>query len=180
MHAFLRRQNLTPLLYAINVNIGRPRKREQAITAKDLFSFEYGIDILGNVHIQRPLPEEVRERLKPTETIRILNKDDYGYYRISDTETISKVYPRDTGVKLDLIISGSYNFRKMVARAFNMEQINRECYKIREKVSEHELTNYLNKKKYVQKDDIEKMVKFKKRVTSRKPSEPSFKLEEFL
>ncbi|MGC9091607.1 MAG: hypothetical protein ACP5I2_07835 [Fervidicoccaceae archaeon] len=152
----IRRKETNVLIYGINVNIGKPSKNAEAILAKDVLSIGLGLDILGDNHVVRGWSREMG-------TLRIFIKEEYSYRRISPSK-IDELYPKDTKVSKEYLISGSRKERMNAQRAFNYEQIGLETTRIRNKIDSGEIVEYISQKEYVKKDSrlLEKLLGAKK------------------
>ncbi|RLF98044.1 MAG: hypothetical protein DRN47_06080 [Candidatus Wolframiiraptor sp.] len=162
-------KNIDAFLHATNMNIGRPLKRAPVIPAKDVLSYGFGIDSLGENHLPPRIPEEARRRLggpriEEVKNLRIFNKEDYGYYKIQDKNTLRKIYPPDTNINLELLLDKSTHRRRTAQSMFNAEQISIETNRLKEVIKEKEVAKYLKKKEYI-KEEFKKITKIKKDLT---------------
>lgn len=163
----LKRQSLleNTFIYSLNLGPGKLPKSKDVVPAKDILSFGYGFDSIGGMHVQKKLPPEVRERILRSQNIfeyslRLFNKQDYGYYRASKPETIHKIYPGDSSIPPNILERS----RKIgnVDKLFNQEQLGLEAVNLRSVINQNsELLKYLGTKQYVEKNDIKILSKIK-------------------
>jgi hypothetical protein len=74
-------------IYGVNVNYSRVKVKYEKISARDLFSYFIGLDVMGVNHKRIPLPSEVVERIKrkdETKSYKLLNRYEYMYVDIKD------------------------------------------------------------------------------------------------
>ncbi len=158
-------------LYAINVSSGKMMHDVPVVKARDLLSFGYGFDALGDNHVRRTYPPAVIERMKQMaqergKAYRLFNNGDYGYYKTPDLSVLEKIYPHsDTSIPFD-------NFRVDNAKTrpsqilFNSERIGLETIKYRTLIDEEteKTASYFRTKTYVDDKDIKELEKFRKKV----------------
>jgi hypothetical protein len=156
-------------LYSINVNNGKMIKDASIVRARDILTFGFGFDALGDQHIRRVFPPDVakmiRERMiNSSPLIRLFNNKDYGYYKTSDLSMLENIYPKDeTSIPFD-------NFRVFNTKAkhsqtlFNSERIGLEAMKYQRLIIEEtdKTSDYFKTKKYVREKDIKDLVKFRR------------------
>lgn len=156
----LHRKDIDAFLYAINVNPGKPSKRGPAILAKDVLSIGFGLDAIGDNHIAlgRTPQQDIN--------LRLFNKDEYAYHKILP-ENIEEIYPEDTMISMEELISGPKSKRMDVQKMFNYEQIGIETIRVREKIDDREITKYVAHKPYVAKHEetLKILMKIKERKT---------------
>ncbi|HLC55914.1 MAG TPA: hypothetical protein VJJ23_01635, partial [Candidatus Nanoarchaeia archaeon] len=163
----IKRQNLLEksFIYSINLGAGKLPKTKEVVPAKDILSFGYGFDAIGGQHVRKKLSPEIRAKILSSKnmfenSLRLFNKNDYGYYRATKKETIEGVYPKDSSIPLAILekIKSNSNVDKL----FNQEQQGFEAVNLRTIIKEeHKLLSYLNKKKYVEKNDIKMLENIK-------------------
>jgi len=147
LHQTLRREGSVALLYAINLGPGMPLRKEAVIPALDLLSLGVGVDILGDNHLPPRVPADV---LAEMGGLRLLNKEDYGYYKPLNVRELSAIYPSDSLVPLDRLLSSHQVIRKRAQSLFNAEQAYLEMRKVQGLLREGEsVVGYLKEKKYV-------------------------------
>lgn len=154
-------------IYSLNLGPGKLPKSKEVVPAKDILSFGYGFDAIGGIHVQKKLPPEIRQKILSAQNIfenslRLFNKEDYGYYRATKKETVDKIYPHDSNIPLNILerIKKEYNVDKL----FNQEQQGLEALNLRKVINEnHELLKYLDRKEYVEKIDIKNLEKIKRK-----------------
>ncbi len=147
------------LIYGINAKPGRALKNTNVIPSKDFIAYGFGLDILGESHVGIRLPKEFFEKMKKAvdkqqeNKKRVFIKSDYGYYKTSDREEVSSIYPSDTKIKLDSIFNDSQQtFQKL----FNMEQQAIETGVIRKRLGSLDqnetVLSYIKKKSQIKKE----------------------------
>jgi hypothetical protein len=154
-------------LYAYNVSAGRLSKTKEAVTSKNLFSFGFGFDGMGRKH-KRPkfaiggrvgsTPETEERKL------RLFNRYDYGYYRVLGSKRISDIFPNDGSCVSLQKFMDSFSSKSKLQRCeslLNNEQLAREALNLRGVIKNMNLPDYLSGKKYVEKNHIKKIKKFK-------------------
>ncbi len=155
------------LVYSLNLASGRFPKDREIVPAKDVLSFGYGFDVLGGTHIQKRLPPEIRAKLLSMKdiinnSVRLFNKEDYGYYKTDKKEIIEKIYPKDSSLPLSFFEQTKK--KPNVDKFFNQEQIGLEAVNLRGLIKEEQkLLGYLSKKLYVEKDDLKRLDKNKQK-----------------
>jgi hypothetical protein len=161
-------------LYAHNLNAGRTVKAVDVINAKDILSFGFGFDAMGRKHKPRKLPPTIAKKMIDTSLnrLRLFNKSDYGYYKITNPARIRDLYPEDSSVPLETLSIGlSRDIRrvKRYEKVFNMEQQGLEAFRVRQIVKEYAPIPYLSGKEHVKKEHIKLMKKFKTDATKERP-----------
>jgi len=154
-------------IYSLNLGEGRLPKSKEIVAAKDILSFGYGFDAMGGKHIKMRLSPEVRLKILSNKNIfenslRLFNKQNYGYYRATKKETVEKIYPKDSNIPLSLL--ETINKQTKIDKLFNQEQQGLETVNLRTVIKEqHKLLKYLDKKEYVEKNDIKTLEKIKQK-----------------
>ena len=155
------------VIYGINIKPGIFNKGKDVIEAKDIISFGYGIDILGESHVIPKRKKEVWDKIKISKDsrYRIFIKNDYGYYKVK-SDKIRKNYPKDTEIKFENLLKFENNPEKrtLIQKLINMEQKGLECINLREKIENEKIEDYISKKKNVNKISIKDMRGIKKEV----------------
>jgi hypothetical protein len=154
-------------IYSINLGAGKLPKSKEVVPAKDILSFGYGFDTIGGQHIRKRLPPEVRAKILSAKnmfenSLRLFNKKNYGYYRATKKETVKEIYPEDSSIPLEVLekIKTHPNIDKL----FNQEQQGFEAVNLRVIIKEEQkLLSYLDKKEYVEVNDIKALENIKKR-----------------
>jgi hypothetical protein len=94
-------------IYAHNVDASRIGKASDVVSAKDVLSFGFAFDAMGRRHEKRALPEEARVKIdRSINRLRLFNKDDYGYHRISNPSRTRDIYPLDSSNPIKVLSSG--------------------------------------------------------------------------
>ena len=168
----LREQDLleNSFIHSINSNQGRFNKEVNVVGAKDILSFGLGFDSMGERHKPLKGPKEFFEKLKDREDnkLRLFNKEDYGYYRLSIGE-LGEIYPVDSIIKKESFTNEKSDLR-ILQKNFNIEQIGLETIRLRDIITNQEPKEYLLHKTQVKKEDFKKIIKMKKEI-SRKQSQ---------
>jgi len=154
-------------IYSINLGAGKLPKGKEVVPAKDILSFGYGFDAIGGQHIRKKLPPEIRAKILSSKnmfenSLRLFNKSNYGYYRATKKETVKEIYPKDSSIPLEILerIKTKSNIDKL----FNQEQQGFEAINLRTVIKEeHKLLSYLNKKEYVENNDLKALENIKKK-----------------
>lgn len=145
-------------LYAHNVDAGRFVKAKDIVNAKDVLSFGFGFDTMGRRHKPLRMPEKEWKKLNTLPNkIRLFNKNDYGYYKILNTQKISEMYPDDSCVSISAFrrgFAGSIKTLRRFEKLFNAEQLGLEAFRLRQIVKEDIPTEYLATKTHVKKQHI--------------------------
>ncbi len=166
---FLKKADLleSVFIYSLNLGAGRLPKDRDIVSAKDILSFGYGLDVIGGQHIRRRLSPEVLAKILSAKkmfenSIRLFNKEDYGYYKATKSQIVEEVYPSDSSIPLSLLqrIDGNKGIEKL----FNQEQQGFEAVHLRTVIAEeHQLLKYLGKKKQVEASEIKALENIKKK-----------------
>jgi hypothetical protein len=158
-------------IHSINANQGRFNKDANVVGAKDILSFGLGFDSMGERHKPLKCPKAFFEKLKNREDnkLRLFNKEDYGYYKLSANE-IGEIYPIDSIIEMGSFANKNFDM-KILQKSFNSEQIGLESIRLREIINDQEALEYLSNKNQVKKEDFKKIAKMKKEVS--KPTQSS-------
>ena len=154
-------------LHYINISYGKAINEIGVLSARDLLSFGHGLDSLGGVHVGPKRSKEFFEWLKKHKDLfknstRILNKEDYGYYRYEENTNIEKIYPNDALFSPELITNApAFSTKRKLLNIVNLQQQILETNKLREIVEEHpdKTIDYFSSKKCVKKEDIKQLKK---------------------
>jgi len=156
-------------LYAINANYGKMLKDAPIVRAKDVLTFGFGFDALGDQHIRRPLPPHVRQQMKEKgsgPSIRLFDTRNYGYCKTLDFSVLSKMYPV-TETSIPFKVFEQLNHKAIQSQSlFNSERIGKETIHYQTLIKEQadETSKYFESKKYVQEKDIKDLERFKKQI----------------
>ncbi|MDD3621531.1 MAG: hypothetical protein PHQ81_03915, partial [Methanofollis sp.] len=156
-------------LYYINVSYGKAINDQDVLSARDLIAYGHGLDCLGGVHMGPKRNPGFYEWLKtkkdiPRNTTRLLNRQDYGYYRIDRMgETVGEIYPRDALIESGDILSGSESRQKRLLKIVNLQQQCKEADTLRMvTVESQDMTlDYFRSKRNVIKEDLKSLAKNK-------------------
>jgi hypothetical protein len=178
-HQLLGEKDETSFFYGININHGRFIHKKNAINAKDILSFGFGIDGFGRRHRPPPFPtkeqqEKLGKKWKPLDRkknkVRLFIKTDYGYYKVENANSI-KNYPLDSCIPLatftknpDVIDDSVRHCEKV----FNAEQLAMEAANLRSIIEKEVPAQYLNDKILTDKNDIDLIKQFKTQVKNQK------------
>ncbi|MDY6986047.1 MAG: hypothetical protein SVE93_06575 [Candidatus Thermoplasmatota archaeon] len=160
-------------LYAIDASTGKMIKEAPVVEARDILTFGFGFDALGDQHVRKAYPPDVarmiriRERMKTQKPlIRLFNDKDYGYYKTSDLSILENMYPEDeTSIPFDNFKVHNVKFKSSQG-LFNSERIGLEAIKYQSLIKEapSEASNYFKIKKYVRGRDVKDLEKFRKEI----------------
>jgi len=153
-------------LYTTNVNPGKMLKGTPIIRATDLLLYNFGFDAIGDNHIRRKYPKEVLDKMKERvgpKSIRLLNSQDYGYYKTSNMELLTKFYPKDETTIPFETFEVDNNKAKQCQKLFNAERIGLETSKYQTMIKEHtEISDYIGSKDIVRDKDLKILYDFRK------------------
>jgi hypothetical protein len=133
------------IIYGINASPGRTRHPdyENIKPVKDIFVFELGFNFLGETHKQKPLPEDIREKLKDKEGHHwLFEREGYGFREVIDPK-ISK--------KEEI----TYNWKEYLLETKHLYDLMAEGT---------QLVEYTSKKKYVLKKDLDTIMRVVRKV----------------
>ena len=153
-------------IHLINANQGRFNKDSNVVGAKDILSFGLGFDSMGEKHKPLKGPKEFFDKLKNREDnkLRLFNKEDYGYYKLSASE-IGDIYPIDSIISTKDFENEQTDVRNL-QKSFNLEQVGLEAIRLRSVIDDQESLKYLSNKSQVKKEDFKKIAKMKKFVST--------------
>ena len=145
------------ILYALNANTGRASKAggTTVAPAKDILSFGFGFDVLGQKHLGLKGPREMYEQMaKKGPQVRLFDKDSYGYRKAAPS-AVASILPADTAVRAG-------GFRDELARSglqgyVNMEQHAFEARRLQRVIKEAAVPAYLSKKGAMDSSDRSRM-----------------------
>lgn len=154
-------------LHYINIQYGKAINDIGVLSARDLLAFGYGLDSLGGIHTGPKRGKQFFEWIKKHKdilknTTRVLNKEDYGYYRYKEEADLQKVYPEDALIPIvDIVQKKSFHTKKRLLNIVNLQQQLVESSKLREitKESPDKTIDYFESKKCVSKGDVRHMRK---------------------
>jgi hypothetical protein len=153
-------------LYSANVNNGKMLKSAPVVVAKDIMTYGYGFDALGDQHVKQPLPKEVANAIKlknkGTFSFRLFNNNDYGYYKSSELSVLGEIYPiGKTEIPFETFKTNNAKSKK-AQFLFNSERLGIEALKYQELVKENENTaDYFKTKNYVEEKTIKTLEDFR-------------------
>jgi hypothetical protein len=156
-------------LYSTNVNNGKMRKDAPIIEAKDVLTFGFGFDALGDQHVRRALPPDVAGAIREKQgsmLIRLFNNEDYGYYKTSDLSLLESIYPKsETKISFENF-HGSEERIKSSQILFNSERIGIETLKYQDLIVEKatSTSRYFSSKRYVREKDIKDLENFRRNI----------------
>jgi hypothetical protein len=159
-------------IYAHNVDAGRFVKVSEVVDAKDILSFGFGFDAIGRRHKKKKMPQEYWQKLDTlSNKLRLFNKNDYGYYRIVNSQKIREIYPADSSFSIDMFVRGlseNISTLRRYERLFNTEQLGLEAFRIKQIVKDSIPTRYLTGKRYVKEKNVKLMKRFKDDIYKKK------------
>ncbi len=153
-------------LYSTNVNPGKILKGAPVIRATDVLVYNFGFDAIGDNHIRRRFPpaliEKMKERVGP-KSIRLLNSENYGYYKTADLDVLGEIYPqKETSIPFTTFTVDNAK-SKQCQKLFNTERIGLETVKYQNMINEDvEVSEYLKTKDIIRDQDIKVLLDFKK------------------
>jgi len=153
-------------VYAFNVDAGRLSKNATVVHARDILSYGFGFDAMGRKHRRVKASSETWRRINTLPNkVRLFNRYDYGYHKILEVEKIKEIYPNDSCIPLDRLLS---NFRSNIQELrrcenlLNSEQLGLEANNLKYVIKNDKPTEYLADKAYVKPIDLKTMTKFRK------------------
>jgi hypothetical protein len=159
-------------LYSANVNSGKMLKGAPVIRATDMLIYNFGFDAIGDNHIRRRFPpnviEKMKERMGPGQkSIRLLNSENYGYYKTPDLDILSNIYPQnETSIPFSTFAVDNAK-SKQCQKLFNTERIGLEASKYQQMINDDvEVSEYLKTKEILREQDIKGLLDFKKQIKS--------------
>ncbi|MBN1157711.1 hypothetical protein JXA85_08895 [Candidatus Woesearchaeota archaeon] len=152
-------------IHGHNINV-RVQKAKDVIPAKDILGFGVGLSSLGEKRtVFRPNPAFISMiQTNPLNKFRLFNKKDYGYWKGITAEDLTKVFPKDCNLPLQVFSNPSQ--MGYVQRVFNAEQLALESHHIRDIVHEDssKSLSYVRSKKHVTQDDMALLEKAQKKI----------------
>jgi hypothetical protein len=115
-------------LHYVNVSYGKSINDQEVLSARDLLGFGQGLDSLGGVHTGPKRNLGFYEWLKAHKDVlrntnRLLNREDYGYYRVDTLGAgIVGMIPKDAPVLQSDVISPSENRQARAVKIVNLHQ----------------------------------------------------------
>jgi hypothetical protein len=147
------KEEVTPFVHAFNVNMGRLLRNEPVIPAKDILSYGFGVDSLGNRHIRPRGPKNddeywarIRERAK--NLFRLFSRATYGYFRVEGQKELKRIYPKDSSIPMS-VFTESIDKKIKAQLLLNSEQIAIETMILREQIENDNVMDYVSGKRYV-------------------------------
>ena len=154
-------------LHYVNVSFGKSINDEKVLSARDLVGFGYGMDSMGGVHASAKRPLAFYEWLKTQKNVkrntnRLLNREDYGYYRVDTLgQKIAEMIPQDAPILQSDIISQSESRQTRAVKIVNLHQQCVESTILRTIVNENPDTTmkYFRSKANVLESDLKNLTK---------------------
>jgi hypothetical protein len=154
-------------LHYVNVSYGKSINDQEVLSARDLLGFGHGLDSLGGVHMGPKRNPEFYEWLKSHKdlkrnTNRILNREDYGYYRVDLLgDQITNMIPKDAPVQQSDIISAPESRQTRAVKIVNLHQQCVESTVLRTMVNENpdKTLEYFGSKSNVLETDLRRLSK---------------------
>jgi hypothetical protein len=124
--------------YVLNMKYGKEQKENPVLPARDFLGFGLGLDSIGNSHRVQPIPPDHVKMIPFTKKIRVLNRDEYGYYRIDLANIANEIhYPTDSPVPLDNILSTtSHAGKERLVKQVNLHEQTAECITLQQVITE--------------------------------------------
>lgn len=164
-------------VYAFNVDAGRLSKNATVVNARDILSYGFGFDAMGRKHRRVKASSETWRKINTLPNrVRLFNRYDYGYYRILEVEKIKEIYPNDSCISLEKLLSNFYSNVQELRRCENMlnsEQLGLEANNLKYVIKNDKPTRYLANKAYVKPIDLKTITKFRKSLST--PAKPNWK-----
>jgi len=157
-------------LYSINANNGKMIKDAPIVRARDILTFGFGFNALGDQHIRRAFPPDIAkrigERMKKNPMHRLFNNKDYGYYKTSNLSILENIYPKnETSIPFENF--KIYNDKARRSQVlFNNERLGKETIKYQKIVKEesNKTTDYFKTKEYIREKDIKDLTNFRDQI----------------
>jgi len=146
------------ILYALNANTGKASKAggTRVAPAKDILSFGFGFDVLGQKHIGLKGPKEMYEQMaKKGPQVRFFDKESYGYRRAA-LSAVSSILPPDTAVKPGAFRNPAV--RSTLQGYVNMEQQAMEAKRLHRFIRESSVPSYQARKSAMDYSDRRRLV----------------------
>jgi len=115
-------------LHYVNVSYGKSINDQEVLSARDLLGFGQGLDSLGGVHTGPKRNLGFYEWLKAHKDVlrntnRLLNREDYGYYRVDTLGAgIAGMIPKDAPVLQSDVTSSSESRQTRAVKIINLHQ----------------------------------------------------------
>jgi len=152
------------LLYALNANPGKVANKRVpgTVSAKDIISFGFGFDVLGQKHTILKGPKEMYEALKKKGAqVRFFDKTIYGY-RKAALKAVKTILPPDSSVTADQFQRASSP--RALQSVVNMEQQGLESIRLRAIIKDSAVSKYLKGKAALDPVDYRKITVARKEV----------------
>ncbi len=152
-------------IYSINGSAGKFTKDEQIMGAKDILTSGVGIDSVGKLHVggggknEKIIDPRVKMKMLQNR-VRLFNKTDYGYYKLSGKMPF-KV--DKTSISADKLINVKSDKDLIYSKLFNAEQLSKESRKLQEYIAEKNqpLEKISSNKSKVDQRDIKTLRRFR-------------------
>lgn len=150
------------LFHFINASYGKSINDQKVLSARDILGFGYGLDSLGGIHSGPKRSPEFYEKLKAMKNIsrntkRLLNVDDYGYYRFDTIkDNLENVYPNDALISITDLDSCNESRLGNYLKIVNLQQQCIEADKLAQITTDdpNKSLEYFKSKKNVLKNDL--------------------------
>jgi hypothetical protein len=155
------------LFHFVNVSYGKSINDQKVLSARDILGFGYGLDSLGGIHSGPKRSPEFYEKLKAMKNIsrntkRLLNVDDYGYYRFDSVkDNLESIYPADALISITDLNIGTESRLEKYLKIVNLQQQCIEADKLAQVTTEEPAKSleYFKSKKNVLKNDLKYLSK---------------------
>ncbi len=153
------------LFHFVNVSYGKSIDDQKVLSARDILGFGYGLDSLGGIHSGPKRNPEFYEKLKSMKDVsrntkRLLNVDDYGYYRFDSVkDNLEIIYPANALISINDLNTGSASRLEKYLKIVNLQQQCIEADKLAQVTTEEpdKSLDYFKSKKNVLKSDLERL-----------------------
>lgn len=150
------------LFHFINVSYGKSINDQKVLSARDILGFGHGLDSLGGIHSGPKRNPEFYEKLKAMKNIsrntkRLLNVDDYGYYRYDTIkDNLENIYPNDALISINDLNTSSESRLEKYLKIVNLQQQCIEADRLVKVTAEEpdKSLEYFKSKKNVVKNDL--------------------------
>jgi hypothetical protein len=154
-------------LHYVNVSFGKSINDQEVLSARDLLGFGHGLDSLGGIHMAPKRNREFYEWLKkqkdiPRNTNRLLNRENYGYYRVDLLGTeITRMIPEGSPVSRYDLTSTEESRQTRAVKILNLHQQCAESIVLKTIVNENpdNTLGYYSSKRNVLESDLKLLSK---------------------
>lgn len=150
--------------YVLNMKYGKEQKENPVLPARDFLGFGFGLDCMGNSHRSPCFPPDFARKMVPSpKKIRVLNREEYGYYRVDVANLATEVhYPADSPIEINAVLSApSQAGKERLVEQVNLHEQTAECITLQQVVSEKidHTYDYFESKSCLQEKDLKILTK---------------------